>query len=258
MEQTIRCMTDAIAGVLAENAPSIYLYGSCTLGDFQPGWSDIDLLVLTQTPISIPQANTLLYLRQNPPITHPNATYTRACEGSLLSLDAFLKGYPSPVVYWGTSGQRLMEQYHPDIFSLWQLHRNGRLLYGADIRSSLPIPTASDLHAGVARHLQTILDHGRGGCSLYAFGWMLDVARGLYTLRHNAVIAKTAAGEWALSQGLCPDEGALVLALDVRRHPARLQEDAVLREAELLTPAIQSFAEVLRRELEQRGIPIPD
>lgn len=118
--------------------------------------------------------------------------------------------------------------------------------------------TPSNLHQGVARHLRTILDHGRGGQPLYTFGWLLDTARGLYTLRHDAVVSKTAAGEWALAEGLCPDPQPLELALSVRKEPALIRQEAVLRQAELLTPAIQRFAAVLQRELEARRIPIPD
>lgn len=110
----------------------------------------------------------------------------------------------------------------------------------------------------MARHLRTILDHGRGGQPLYSFGWLLDMARGLYPLRHDAGIRKTAAGEWALAEGLCPDPQALELALSVRREPALIRQEAVLRQAGLLTPAIQRFAAVLQRELEARRIPIPD
>lgn len=175
----------------------------------------------------------------------------------MLSLEAFTKGYPDRVVYWGTSGQRIAAQHSFDCFGLWQLHHCGRLLYGPEVRQFLPEPTSNDLYAGVARHLRTILEHGRGGRSLYAFGWLLDTARCLYTLRYDAVIPKTDAGEWALREGLCPDAKALQLAVAVRRDPALIRQEAVLQQAEGLTEAIAGFAQVLRRELEAREIPIP-
>lgn len=258
METSIRRMTAAIASILGENEPSIYLYGSVTMDDFRPGWSDIDLLALTRSPISPEQADALLTLRQTLPKQYPDAIYARAFEGGILPFDAFTKGYPSTVVYWGTSGQRIADHHHFDSFSLWELHHAGRLLHGPEVRDFLPNPTPSQLHTDVARHLRTILDHGHGARSLYAFGWLLDISRGLYTLRHDAVIAKTAAGEWALAQRLCPDEAALRLALAVHRDPALLRDDAVLRQAEALTPAIQAFAAVLREELVARSIPILD
>lgn len=258
MHKALTLMTSAIGDILRGNEPSIYLYGSCVMDDFQPGWSDIDLLVLTKLPLTLPQAEKLLTLRQTLPIAYPGVSHFRAFEGGMLSLDSFTKHTPSTVVYWGTSGQRITGRYVLDAFSLWELHQMGRLLCGPEVRDFLPIPTPGELQHAVAHHLRTLLDHGRGAQSIYTFGWLLDTARGLYTLRHDAVVSKTAAGEWALAEGLCPDPQALELALSVRREPALIRQEAVLRQAELLTPAIQRFAAVLQRELEARHIPIPD
>lgn len=258
MEHDLRLMTAAIAEILRDNKPSIYLYGSAVMGDFRPGWSDIDLLVLTRKPISPAQAEVLLMLRQEFPIQYPDMKYARAFEGGMLSLEAFTNHTLDTVVYWGTSGQRITDHHHFDSFSLWELHHCSRLLHGRDVRDTVPLPTPSSLHADTARHLRSVLDHGRGGQSLYAFGWLLDIARGLYTLQHDVVITKTAAGEWALTHHLCPDEAALRLALAVRRDPSLIRTPVILAQAEALTPAIQGFAQVLQRELTGRGIPIPD
>ena len=57
-------MCECIAEILAGCAPSIYLYGSAALDDFRPGWSDVDLLVLTREEISEAQAERLVGLRQ--------------------------------------------------------------------------------------------------------------------------------------------------------------------------------------------------
>ena len=52
----INTMAVSIQRILADAQPSIYLYGSITAEDFHAGWSDIDLLVLTQEPITEAQA----------------------------------------------------------------------------------------------------------------------------------------------------------------------------------------------------------
>ena len=44
----INTMAVSIFNILESVQPSIYLYGSVMAEDFRPGWSDIDLLVLTQ------------------------------------------------------------------------------------------------------------------------------------------------------------------------------------------------------------------
>ena len=256
MERSIQTMTRAITGVLHGLKPSVYLYGSATMEDFHPGWSDIDLLVLTQQSISTAQAEKLLTLRQTLPFEYPDIRYFRSFEGCMLSLGAFSKHHPAIVVYWGTSGQRITDRCPHDAFCLWQLQHSSRLLYGEDVRSLLPIPTISDLYSGVAQHLAAVLQHGRGSRSIYAFGWLLDIARGLYTLRYDAITSKTAAGEWALSENLCPDSEALSTALAVRRNPALMQQPEIIARAEALTPAISAFAAVLQHELASRNVPL--
>ena len=66
LNAAIKNMTTKIADVLSLNDPSVYIYGSYALDDFQYGWSDIDILVLTQKSISEQQANELVCLRQSP------------------------------------------------------------------------------------------------------------------------------------------------------------------------------------------------
>ena len=42
----------------------LYLYGSAVLGDFRPGWSDLDILCLPAAPLSPDTAGRLVLLRQ--------------------------------------------------------------------------------------------------------------------------------------------------------------------------------------------------
>ena len=248
---SIRKMTDAIAEILAENAPSVYLYGSVALGDFRLGWSDIDILVLTEKQISQEQAEWLVCLRQEMTEREPDDPYYRLFEGGMLSLDAFLSGSPDTVVYWGTSGQRITDRYAFDSFCQTELPDNGVLLYGKDVRERLRRPVYADLRADVEHHYQTVRAHGgETGRSLYSFGWLLDISRCIYTLRTGRIIAKTKAGAWALANGLCPDAAALAAALRVRSDPALFQSDEQLwRCAETLGDAVQRYADVLEREL---------
>ena len=251
---SIRKMTDAITEILADNAPSVYLYGSVALGDFHFGWSDIDILVLTGKQISQVQAERLVHLRQALTEREPDDPYYRLFEGGMLSLGAFLTGAPDTVVYWGTSGQRITDRYAFDSFCRTELPDHGVLLYGKDVRGQMRRPVYADLRADVERHYQTVRAHGgKTGRSLYSFGWLLDISRCIYTLRTGQIIAKTKAGEWALANGLCPDAAALAAALRVRGDPALFQGDEQLqRYAETLGDAVQRYADVLERELYQR------
>ncbi len=251
LDKSIKIMTACIAEITGDNYPSIYLCGSVVLGDFKLGWSDIDLLVLTQKEIAEDQAKRLVGLRQELLKSEPDNPYYRSFEGGMLSVDAFINKTPDCVVYWGTSGQRITDNYYFDSFSSKILLENGRLLYGEDVRERLTAPSYKDLKKDVARHLDTIRNYAHlSGQSLYSFGWMLDISRCLYTLRTGKIIAKTAAGEWALREGLCPTPDTLEYALKVRRSPWLYKEDEkALEYAGTINGDIQQYADVLEREM---------
>lgn len=169
----------------------------------------------------------------------------------MLTLASLLSGERDRVVYWGTSGERVMEHYHLDAFCRRQLMENGLLLYGEDLRNRLPRPTFRELRADIQKHYETIRQYGRTtGRSLYSFGWLLDISRCLYTLRTGRIIAKTAAGEWALGQGLCPCPSVLAQAVAIRREPERYCHDEnILDYAATLGPCVQRYADILEGEL---------
>lgn len=248
-------MTGEILRTLDACHPSIYLYGSLTLDDFQPGWSDIDILCLTREPLSVRQAEDLVNLRQRLQEREPDNPFYRSFEGGMLTLDAFLSHKPDRVVYWGTSGQRITQHHTFDCFSMVELLEHGILLWGEDIRHQLTKPSYEALRQGIQGHYECVRKYAAGTRSFYTFGWFLDIARCIYTLRTGQIISKTAAGKWALEQQLCPTPEALTKALTVRRNPLCYQNDpAIWDYAETLGADIQKFADVLKEELD-KGTP---
>ena len=250
---SVNRMTREIARILSENKPSVYLYGFSCLNDFRPGWSDLDLLVLTESRITDEQARELLYLRQALLSKEPGNPYYRSFEGGMLTLNAFLTGEHDRVVYWGTSGERITEHYAFDSFCNKELIQSGIHLYGKEIRNQLAAPSFDDLLADLTRHCDTVKKHARDtGRSLYSFGWMLDVSRCLYTLRTGEIISKTAAAEWALKNGLCPDPADLEYALKVRREPLMYKNNSsALDRAGNLCGSVLRFADVLEKALQK-------
>lgn len=234
--------------------PSVYLYGSIVLGDLRPGLSDVDLLVLTQKPIDAAQAESLVGLRQRLTESDPINPWYRRLEGGMLSLAAFRTNAADRVVYWGTSGQRIAERHRFDTFSMVELLENGILLLGGDVRSAFPAPTYAALLADVRAHYEAICTHAqKTGRSVYSFGWLADIARGLYTIETGKVASKTAAMQWALEKGICPVADKLAAALIVRKNPRTFDESIILGDmAEALGPDVQAFAKVLGKALETR------
>ena len=241
---------------MRENSPSVYLYGSVVLGDFRLGWSDIDMVVLTQSQLSESQAERLVGLRQKLLEEEPKNPYFRSFEGGMLTLDAFLRGEKDRVVYWGTSGQRITDAYRFDSFSMTELIENGVLLAGQDVREQLKRPSFDALYSDVARHYETIRKYvQKTDRSLYSYGWLLDISRCIYTLRTGKIIAKTAAGEWALKEGLCPVEKSLKKAIEVRYNAETLKNDSkILDFAESLGGDVQAYADILEKELRSASV----
>ena len=245
----INTMAVSIHRILEANSPSIYLYGSATTEDYQHGWSDIDLLILTQDPITAQQADQLVNLRQALAARDPDTPHYRLFEGGMLDLGSFLTGEDTRVVYWGTTGQRVKSTHAFSAFDRASLLQTGQLLLGKDVRRHIEMPDFQAIQAAVAAHLTAIETHGTGSRSIYAYGWLLDIARCMYTLVNGRLTTKTVAAQWALDEHLTPCPAELSMALTVRRQPELILDKSVLDYAEGLTEAIRSYAALLRKAL---------
>lgn len=255
MMESVRVMVREITRVLCDESPSIYLFGSSVRDDFKLGWSDIDLLCLTEKRFSAAKAQSLVLLRQTLAEAYPDSAYMRLFEGGIIPIEAFLGRTKEPAVYWGTSGQRIVDSFALSPFSVLELKACGMLLHGPDVREHIPMPTRDEIREAVRAHYETIRAHAREtGESLYSAGWLLDIARCLYTLETGDVIAKTAAGEWALEKGLPPEPEVLRMAVCIRKEPLLFLGDAPTRAwLASLGPSIQRFADVLEDALSRSG-----
>ena len=253
MENAIRHMTQEIDTILEHDLHSLWLYGSVVLNDFHLGWSDIDFIAFAQKPVTEDQAARLLTLRQDLSAHCPGNPYYRCFEGVIVSLDEYRTGQYMRLVYWGTSGQRIIDRFRLDPFSRWELANYGKLTYGEPAFGLFMEPTRVELMEAVRQHYE-----GIRRCAvqtderLYSCGWLLDIARCMYTLRYGGVISKTRAGEWALEEHLFPEEEALRRTLMIRRDPLSYKDQpeakAWLRS---LGPTVQRYADVLEKELEK-------
>lgn len=246
-----KSMKNSIVDILCSNKPSIYLYGSLVLDDFKLGWSDIDILCLTQTPMTDTQTSRLVNLRQELSEEYKGNKYFRSFEGEISLLEAFKTKSQDSVVYWGSSGQRINEISYFDVFGTMELLDYGILLYGEDIRDQIKYPTDDVVKAKIIHHYDAIRKHAqKTGSSILSAGWLLDIARCLYTLRTGKIIAKTKAGEWAIENNLAPDAEILKKAVEIRKQPLKYKEDnSALNWSKTLGEYIQRFADVLEREL---------
>ena len=244
-------MSEEVSAILKNRVRSVWLYGSVVFYDFRPGWSDIDLIIFSEDEISDVQARELLTLRQALAAAEPDNAYYRCFEGVIVNLEEYRSGAFRRLVYWGTSGQRIMSHYELDTFSRYELAKYGRSVFGADDRSIFELPGKSELAAAVRKHYDAIRKYAvRTDESLYSCGWLLDIARCVYTLRYRDVIAKTQAGVWALEEHVFPEEAPLRKTLEIRRDPLSFRDRGDVRLwLRELGPVIQRYADVLEREL---------
>ena len=250
MKNAIDAMVNEIVRIMDGDVCGIWLYGSVVMDDFRPGWSDIDFVVLTRGEISETRAEQLLTLRQQMLEKEPGNPYYRSFEGVIANLDEYREGKFRRLVYWGTSGQRVTDRYEPDTFSAFELAKYGKPVYGGK-PWILPAPGREELIRAVRAHYESIRKYAaQTNESLYSCGWLLDIARCIYTLRTGDVVSKTQAGIRALEEHLFPDEGPLRKTIEIRQDPQAFRDrDDVKQWLKGLGPVVQKYADVLEAEL---------
>ena len=250
MYDAIGKMTNEIVRIMDGKVYGIWLCGSAVMDDFRPGWSDIDLIALTDGPIPENRAEQLLTLRQDMLEKEPGNPYYRSFEGVIADEKEYRDRSFSRLVYWGTSGQRVTGRYSPDPFADFELARYEVNVYGGR-KWILPEPGRDEMIRAVREHYESIRKYAvRTDKSLYSCGWLLDIARCVYTLRYNDVIAKTRAGLWALEEHLFEDEAPLRKTVAIREDPISFRgRDEVKEWLKGLGPVVQDYADVLEKEL---------
>lgn len=217
-----------------------------------PGCGNNSREYVLQNPglISESQAERLLMLRQSMLADEPGNLYYRSFEGVIASLDEYCSRSFQRLVYWGTSGQRITDRYTPDSFSLFELSKYGKPIYGGK-PWVLPAPGKEALISAVRGHYECIRKYAvQTNESLYSCGWLLDIARCIYTLRYDDVISKTQAGIWALKEHVFPDETPLRKTIEIRKHPLSFKDrDDIKLWLTVLGLVVQAYADVLEYEL---------
>lgn len=250
MQNAVGTMANEIVRIMAGDVYGIWLYGSVVMDDFRPGWSDIDFAALTNGPVFEDQAEQLVTLRQQMLEKEPGNPYYRSFEGVIANLDEYRGKTFRRLVYWGTGGQRVTDRYEPDVFSAFELAKYGKPVYGGN-PWILPAPGREELVRAVREHYESIRKYAvQTNESLYSCGWLLDIARCIYTLRTGDVISKTRAGAWALEEHLFPEEEPLRKTLEIRRDPQAFKDREDVRQwLKSLGSAVQRYADILEHEL---------
>jgi hypothetical protein len=190
--------------VLGSHLVGLYLYGSLSLGDFDPASSDIDFLTVTAEELSAETIEALRAMHEE--IARSGLLYADHLEGSYIPRVALRRYDPE-------------HARHPSIGVDWEFHigehgnnwiiereivrEHGVVIYGPAPQNLIDPVSPQELRAAVCQHLKTQWQQMLAGDlewlrprNYQAFA-ILTMCRALYTLQHNTTVSKPQAAVWA-------------------------------------------------------------
>lgn len=209
-----------IHAILGEKLVGLYLVGSLVVGDFEPAVSDIDLIALTTTELSPPEAAALEAMHAGVAAQYPR--WDDRIEVIYVARDNINLRKPAHPIAVISPGEpfHVFEARGSDWLINWYvLYENGVALYGDDPRMVVTPVALDELLPSLKRQLAEFEqwvtpDLHRGG-QAYA---ILTMCRALYTFRQRGFVSKPQAAGWAAVE--LPDWSSLILrALEWRLVP---------------------------------------
>lgn len=194
--------------LLGDNLLGIYLHGSLALGGFQPGRSDIDVIVVTAQRIDLETKRRcielLLRISMMPcpldirflveqdlfPFQHPLLCDLHYSETQRESYQQELR--TGTWKQWDDKAQRDSDL----AVHLMVLHRYGICLYGKPITETLPSVPERHFRDAIIKDVQVAQ-----GEPLYdPISFVLNACRACAYLQDGAILSKDAGGVWGLAQ----------------------------------------------------------
>ncbi len=198
----LRLLLTNLQEILSQQLVGMYLYGSLSLGDFDPASSDIDFLVVTTDELSDETLERLRVIHAE--IAASGLPYANRIEGSYIPHDALRRYDPA-------------NARHPTIGIDWEFHvglhgrnwiierqivrEHGVVVWGPPPQTLIdPIPPG-EVRAAVCEHIknfwlaQPAEPEWLRPRDYQAFA-VLTLCRALYTLHHGTLSSKPRAAAW--------------------------------------------------------------
>lgn len=244
VERITEILTEGLLHVLGETLLGVYLTGSAVTPDFDPSASDIDLFVITTTPISRERAEALSILHERLERHHPWALRLEvqyACREQLHP-----RGVRGEAPTRGsTRGFEITSSAAgpDDILGVRQF---GHAITGPPPNEVFPAVNEDTFLAGTKEYLEDLLTRHvtrpNAGDSDFA-DWVLNIARCLYRMETRTLGSKRVAHEWLvrrapnlspiLSAAAAARAGDLVAASICRQQFGSFAENAKRLAAEM-------------------------
>jgi hypothetical protein len=216
-----------VSGLLAGKFRSAVLYGSAAIGDFMPGWSDVDVCVILDRPVSEGEGATLGALHDDMAahFIERGAEGWRsgqAIEGPYIPIGlASDAGASAPCYVAGGTTRRFTISHPVTPFDRYLLAHSGRTLQGPQVEFAPPEPQALAKQARTDLHLISEPHPGCLDSPIWLAGIMHWLARSIVFWRDGVMLSKTRALEREISNG-SSFAGAFDLALELRRGGSAL------------------------------------
>lgn len=206
VNKTLLFMLSKMQSILGKKLVGFYLYGSLSLGDFDPATSDIDFLIVTAGPLS-PEEFELLRVMHDE-IGASDLPYAHYLEGSYIPVAALRRYDPENVMH-PTIGIDWEFQVAPHRRK-WMLERHivrehGVVVYGPPPATLIDPVAAQDLRQAVCEELSigwtaTLEKPDWLQTRDYQAFAIFTMCRALYTLRNGELASKPVAAAWAHQQ----------------------------------------------------------
>jgi hypothetical protein len=192
-----------VRAVLGDELAGFYLYGSLSLGDFDPASSDVDFLAATRGVL--PEASLTALAAMHARVAASGLPYAERLEGSYIPLRSLRRYDPA-------------DNLHPTIGMDWAfgigphrsnwvierhiLREHGRALYGPPPQELIDPVAPDDLRAAARDGLLNFWArqvHGPEWLRTreYQAFAILTMCRALHTIVEGDVVSKRAAADWA-------------------------------------------------------------
>lgn len=192
-------LTTGLKSILREELIGIYLYGSLITGDFAPGISDIDLVVVMTAGLDSTKFDALHRLHQS--VVERQPEWHDRLELAYISgiaLRTFRRQSSTIGIISPGEPFHLLEAGDDWLISWYKLRNDGLAVAGPPIISLIDdIPHQAYLRA-VAEHICHYRESVKKPHNKQALSYIvLTVARGLYTLAFRRAPSKFTAAAWA-------------------------------------------------------------
>jgi hypothetical protein len=199
----LRELLAGIQPILGQQLVGMYLYGSLSLGDFDPASSDVDFLVVTTG--DLPQEALECLRQMHADIAGSGLPYATRLEGSYIPSPA-LRRYDLNDASHPTLGTDWPFQVAPHgrnwIIERHIMRERGFVVWGPSPQTLIDPVSSADLRAAVCAQMlgswrDRLEDEAWLRPRAYQAFAILTFCRALYTLQHGDVVSKPRAAAWA-------------------------------------------------------------